>query len=160
MCNLYNVTTTRDAVLQFTKAFRDRAGWNEASFDVYPGYQAPIVRVAEDGQREIARATWGMPSPPAYVKNYDPGVTNIRNVNSPHWRRWLGPTSRCVVPFTSFAEPDPASKIEGGRVPNAWFAGNEGELSPVGKSIDRTRLACIGTTGECHFGLRFDGQLR
>ncbi len=125
MCNLYNVTTTRDAVLQFTKAFRDRAGWNEASFDVYPGYQAPIVRVAEDGQREVARATWGMPSPPAYVKNYDPGVTNIRNVSSPHWRRWLGPTSRCVVPFTSFAEPDPASKIEGGRVPNAWFARNE-----------------------------------
>jgi hypothetical protein len=42
MCNLYNVTTTRDAVLQFTKAFRDRAGWNEASFDVYPGYQHPL----------------------------------------------------------------------------------------------------------------------
>lgn len=121
MCNLYNVTTTRGAVLQFTKAFRDRAGWNEATFDIYPGYQAPIVRVGEDGIREIARATWGMPSPPAYVKNYDPGVTNIRNVGS----RWLGTTSRCVVPFTSFAEPDPASKVEGGRVPNAWFAGNE-----------------------------------
>jgi putative SOS response-associated peptidase YedK len=125
MCNLYNVTTTRDAVLQFTKAFRDRAGWNEASFDVYPGYQAPVVRMGDDGNREIARATWGMPSPPAYVKNYDPGVTNIRNVGSPHWRRWLGATSRCVVPFTSSAEPDPASKVEGGRVPNAWFAGNE-----------------------------------
>lgn len=50
--------------------------------------------------------------------------TLIRNVNSPHWRRWLGPTSRCVVPFTSFAEPDPASKVEAGRVPNAWFAQN------------------------------------
>jgi putative SOS response-associated peptidase YedK len=97
-----NATTTRDAVFQFTKAFLDRAGWNEASFDVYPGYQAPIVRVAEDGRREIARATWGMPSPPAYVKNYDPGVTNIRNVASPHWRRWLGATSRCVIPFTPF----------------------------------------------------------
>ncbi|MBP2551197.1 putative SOS response-associated peptidase YedK [Neorhizobium galegae] len=125
MCNLYNVTTTRDAVLQFTKAFRDRAGWNEASFDVYPGYQAPVVRVGDDGNREIARATWGMPSPPPYLKNYDPGVTNIRNVGSPHWRRWLGTTSRCVVPFASFTEPDPASKVEGGRVPNAWFAGNE-----------------------------------
>lgn len=42
MCYLYNVTTTRDAALQFTKAFRDRAGRNEASFDVYTGYQAPI----------------------------------------------------------------------------------------------------------------------
>ncbi len=49
---------------------------------------------------------------------------NIRNVDSSHWRRWLGPTSRCVVPFTSFAEPDPASQVPGGRVPNAWFAQN------------------------------------
>ena len=29
---------------------------------------------------------------------------------------------RCLVPVTSFAEPDPASKQEGGNVPNAWFA--------------------------------------
>ena len=33
--------------------------------------------------------------------------------------------NRCVVPFTSFAEPDPASKLEGGRTPNAWFAMSE-----------------------------------
>lgn len=126
MCNLYNLTTTRDAVMEFTKAFADKAGWNEPSLDVYPNTLAPIVRVGDDSKREIASATWGMPTPPAYIKgNYDPGVTNIRNVNSPHWRRWLGPTSRCVVPFTSFAEPDPASKVEGGRVPNAWFARNE-----------------------------------
>lgn len=124
MCNLYNITTTSEAVLQFARAMRDLAGLNEPSRDVYPGLLAPIVRVGGDGQRELVSATWGMPSPPQYVKNYDPGVTNIRNVNSPHWRRWLGPTSRCVVPFTSFAEPDPASKVEGGRTPNAWFAGS------------------------------------
>lgn len=83
MCNLYNVTTTRDAVLQFTKAFHDKAGWNEASFDVYPNTLAPIVRVGEDGQREIVRATWGMPTPPAYIKgNYDPGV--ISAMSTPH----------------------------------------------------------------------------
>jgi len=64
VCNLYNITTTRDAVMQFTKAFSDKAGWNEPSLDVYPGYQAPVVRVGEDGQREIARVSWGMPSPP------------------------------------------------------------------------------------------------
>jgi len=125
VCNLYNVTTTRDAIVAFTKALRDLTGFNEASRDIYPGTLAPIVRVGSDGQREIVPATWGMPSPPAYVKNYDPGVTNIRNVNSPHWRRWLGPTSRCVVPFTSFAEPNPAAKVEGGRTPNAWFARNK-----------------------------------
>ena len=36
----------------------------------------------------------------------DPGVTNIRNVASPHWKRWLGVQHRCLVPFTSFSEID------------------------------------------------------
>jgi len=102
--------------MQFTRAFRDEAGWNEPSLDIYPGDRAPVVRVGTDGQREIARTTWDMPSPPEVVKNYDPGVTKIRNLNSPHWRRWLGPTSRCIVPFTSLAEPDPASKVTGRQV--------------------------------------------
>lgn len=80
----YNLPTTRDAVMEFTKAFANKAGWNEPSIDVYPNTLAPIVRVGADGKREIASATWGMPTPPAYIKsNYDPCVTNIRNVNSP-----------------------------------------------------------------------------
>jgi hypothetical protein len=33
-----------------------------------------------------------------------PSIHQLRNVKSPHWRRWLGPASRCVVPFTSFGE--------------------------------------------------------
>ena len=44
----------------------------------------------------------------------DPGVTNVRNTGSPHWRRWLGPEHRCLVPLTAFAEP-----IRGRE--NAWF---------------------------------------
>ncbi len=32
---------------------------------------------------------------------------------------------RCIVPVTSFAEPDPVSKEEGGNTPNAWFARDE-----------------------------------
>ena len=55
----------------------------------------------------------------------DGGTTNVRNTNSRHWARWLGVENRCVVPVTSFAEPDPASKPEGGRTPNAWFARDE-----------------------------------
>lgn len=125
MCNLYNITTAREAIVQWTRAMTDWTGFNEPSRDIYPGTLAPVVRVGADGQREIAPLTWGMPSPPAYVKNYDPGVTNIRNTSSPHWRRWLGAESRCVVPITSFAEPNPAAKVEGKRTPNAWFARDE-----------------------------------
>jgi putative SOS response-associated peptidase YedK len=72
---------------------------------VFPDYFAPIVR-NPDGVRKLTMARWGMPSP-AFVlagKKTDPGVTNIRNVKSPHWRRRLGVESRCVVPFTSLSE--------------------------------------------------------
>jgi hypothetical protein len=31
-------------------------------------------------------------------------VTNIRNVSSPHWRGWLSPKNRCIVPATAFCE--------------------------------------------------------
>jgi hypothetical protein len=34
----------------------------------------------------------------------DSGTTNIRNVKSKHWTRWLAPEHRCVVPFNSFSE--------------------------------------------------------
>jgi putative SOS response-associated peptidase YedK len=49
----------------------------------------------------------------------DGGTTNIRNVTSKHWQRWLGVENRCVVPFTSFSE---FNKAEGGDI---WFALNE-----------------------------------
>jgi putative SOS response-associated peptidase YedK len=50
-----------------------------------------------------------------------------RNTSSKHWTRWTGIENRCVVPFKRFAEPDPASKVEGGHTPNAWFARDESE---------------------------------
>ncbi|AYM09004.1 hypothetical protein At1D1460_47630 (plasmid) [Agrobacterium tumefaciens] len=55
----------------------------------------------------------------------DRGTTNVRKLNFPHWTRWFGAEHRCLMPVTSFAEPDPASKQDGGNVPNAWFARDE-----------------------------------
>jgi hypothetical protein len=50
---------------------------------------------------------WGMPPPPR-AGGYP--VTNIRNTTSPHWRGWLKPENRCLVPANSFAEyaPEPS----------------------------------------------------
>src|SRR5271157_3865604 len=89
-----------------------------------PDYSAPIVRNAQDGVRELTMARWGMPSPVFAIKgrNSDQGVTNVRNVSSPHWRRWLGVESRCVVPFTSFAENE---ILPDGSRPPVWFALDE-----------------------------------
>jgi putative SOS response-associated peptidase YedK len=68
---------------------------------IFPDFMAPIARNASDGVRELAMARWGMPGPTAFG---GAPITNIRNVKSPHWRAWLKPENRCVVPFTSFCE--------------------------------------------------------
>lgn len=90
---------------------------------IYPNYFAPIVR-NNDGRRELAEGRWGMPSPAFALKGKktDRGVTNVRNTASPHWRRWLGVEHRCVVPFTSFAEPGRSTE---GKSENVWFALSE-----------------------------------
>src|SRR5204863_5518166 len=85
--------------------------------------RAPIVR-NQDGGRELTMARWGMPSPLFALKGKktDSGVTNVRNVGSPHWRRWLGVENRCLVPFTSFAENE---HLPDGSRPPVWFAFDE-----------------------------------
>jgi len=110
---------------------------------VFPDYKAPTVRTGAV-DRELATARWGMPSsqhalmeatnkraPKLEAKGKtvdfkqllrmepDGGTTNIRNVKSKHWTRWLGPEHRCVVPFNSFSE---FNKAEGGDI---WFALDE-----------------------------------
>ncbi|EDQ33972.1 hypothetical protein HPDFL43_05945 [Hoeflea phototrophica DFL-43] len=125
MCNLYNITIGPQAILEFTRSVVNHAG-NLEPGKVYPDYDAPIVRNGEGVRREMARARWGMPTPPKFIKGKaDSGVTNVRNVSSPHWRRWLGVENRCVVPATEFSEygklRDPATK----RLPLHWFALNE-----------------------------------
>lgn len=126
MCNLYNLTIGPQAILEFTRAVANEVG-NLEPGKIYPDYPAPIVRNGDGNKRELVRARWGMPTPPKFLegKKVDRGVTNVRNASSPHWRRWLGVESRCVVPATEFAEPDPKSKKDGERTPNAWFAVSE-----------------------------------
>ena len=92
--------------------------------DLWRDYSAPIVHNVEGGARELTTARWGMPSPVFALKGRSSvsDVTNIRSVASPHWWRWLGVESRCVVPFTSFAENE--LQPDGSRPP-VWFALDE-----------------------------------
>jgi putative SOS response-associated peptidase YedK len=71
------------------------------------------------GAREWEAITRGMPPPP---RNGGPPVTNIRNTSSPHWRAWLKPESRCLVPFNSFAEYAPEPNPETKKKDVVWFA--------------------------------------
>jgi putative SOS response-associated peptidase YedK len=54
-----------------------------------------------------------------------PGLaTNIRNTTSPHWRMWLKPENRCLVPANSFAEYAPAPNPQTRKKDVVWFALN------------------------------------
>lgn len=120
MCNLYSLTKGQKAILELARALVDRTGNLPPMPGIFPDYAAPIIREGAEG-RELALARWGMPSPAFALegKSVDKGVTNVRNTASPHWRRWLTPESRCLVPFTSFSE---FNKTAGGDI---WFALDE-----------------------------------
>lgn len=109
MCNLYRTLPSASEIIRWfgPGLVADRTGNEPWPEDVYPDRRAPIVWQGE-GTLEVALARWGMPSPPSVLKTQrDPGVTNIRNTASPHWRRWLGRPCRCLVPLAAFSEPGP-----------------------------------------------------
>lgn len=149
VCNLYSMTRNVDAIRRLfgIAADHDRTGNLPSLPGIFPDYPAPIVRNGHSGAgRELAMARWGMPSSQKALMDAtrrraakleekgkavdfkellrvepDSGTTNIRNVNSAHWKRWLGPANRCLVPFTSFSEYD---TVDGKKVP-VWFAADD-----------------------------------
>ena len=143
MCNLYSITTNQAAIRALFRVVNRYVGNLAPMPGVFPDYKAPIVWNGADG-RELATARWGMPSSSKALMDAtkkraeklqakgkavdfkellrmepDSGTTNIRNVKSKHWTRWLGVENRCVVPFNSFSE---FNKAEGGDI---WFALDE-----------------------------------
>jgi putative SOS response-associated peptidase YedK len=124
MCNLYSITKSQDAIRQLVKFTRDMTGNLAPLPAVFPNKMAPVVRTAPDGAREMLMARWGFPAPvwPG-SKSRNPYLTNIRNTDSKYWRPWLSkPEHRCLVPATSFAEPD---NNQGPKSIWTWFAQDE-----------------------------------
>ena len=143
VCNLYSITTNQAAIIALFRVVNRYVGNLAPMPGVFPDYKAPVVRKGAEG-RELATARWGMPysqqalmeatkkraqkleakGKPVDFKELlrmepDGGTTNIRNVKSKHWTRWLGVENRCVVPFNSLSE---FNKAEGGDI---WFALDE-----------------------------------
>jgi putative SOS response-associated peptidase YedK len=148
MCNLYRMED-KDWVSKWAQDAESLINLMPA-YQMNPGQIGPIVRNTTNGERQLVHARWGLPSPIFVQKKAaearadkirakgqavnmdalirmepDSGVTNVRKLTLPHWKRWFGVEHRCIVPVTSFAEPDPASQAPGGKVPNAWFARDE-----------------------------------
>jgi len=113
MCNLYSMTRNQEALRRLFRARRALTGNLPALPAIFPDTMAPIVRIGRDGDRQLELMRWGMPAPPQFGRL----VTNIRNTSNPHWRRWLLPPNRCLVPATSFCEwTDRKQKV------THWFA--------------------------------------
>jgi putative SOS response-associated peptidase YedK len=59
MCNLYSMTRAPEAVLRLFRVGHNRAALIEGKPAIFPGYVAPIVRKADDGERELVNLNWG-----------------------------------------------------------------------------------------------------
>ena len=121
MCNLYSITTNQAAIVALFRVVNRYVGNLAPMPGVFPDYPAPVVRNTDTG-RELSMMRWGMPPPP---RTGGPPVTNIRNTSSPHWRGWLKPENRCLVPANSFAEYAPEPNPETKKKDVVWFALND-----------------------------------
>ncbi|WP_164934609.1 SOS response-associated peptidase [Bradyrhizobium zhanjiangense] len=117
MCNLYSITTNQAAIAGLFRVVKRYEGNLPPLPDVFPDYPAPVVRNADN--HELTMMRWGMPPPPRVG---GPPVTNVRNTASPHWRAWLKPENRCLVPANSFSEYAPEPNPVTGKKDVVWFA--------------------------------------
>lgn len=122
MCNLYSITTNQAAIIALFRVINRYVGNLAPMPGVFPDYPAPVIRNTDAG-RAMVMMRWGMPPPP---RNGGAPVTNIRNTSSPHWRMWLGPENRCLIPANSFAEYAPETNPVTKKKDVVWFALNAG----------------------------------
>ena len=105
MCNLYSMTTNHESIRRLFRVSDNRATKFEPLPAIFPGYQAPIVRIADHGEREMAMLTWGF----ILLQNGKAPrrVTNVRDdriLKSPFWTSSFQ-ERRCLVPVSSYCEP-------------------------------------------------------
>lgn len=168
--------------LRFTFEVATNIGNLPPQTGIYPDMLAPIIRNAPGGFRELVKVRWGMPSSSRALflaarerarkiaekqgRNLsqaeldelvrlepDRGTHNVRNTDSLHWKRWLAPEFRCIVPFTSFAEFSSQTGPDGKKRGNTWFAFDAdrplayfaGIVAPQWASVRKTSEGMITT---------------
>src|SRR5262245_55009892 len=98
------MTRNRDAIIRLFRISHNRAAAFEPMTQIFPGWTAPVVRQAADGERELPLLSWG------FVLLQDgrapKRVTNTRDdkVTSRFWQDSFE-QRRCLVPASSFCEP-------------------------------------------------------
>jgi putative SOS response-associated peptidase YedK len=111
MCNLYSITTNQAAIIALFRVVNRYVGNLPPMPGVFPDYPAPVVRNA-GAERALTMMRWvcrHRPRPAARQSQM-------------HWRAWMKPENRCLVPFKSFAEYAPEANPETKKKDVVWFA--------------------------------------
>ena len=132
MCNLYSNTTNVEAIRQLFKVERvDSSAANlPAQPSLFPAYDGPVVRLTDDGARELTMMHWGFVLPqrdkaPKVVNN----TRDDKARTSTFWRSSFE-ERRCLIVATSFAEYHPENRDENGHKTVVWFALRGDEARP------------------------------
>jgi putative SOS response-associated peptidase YedK len=108
MCNRYRQWKTKEVLGSLFSA--RPLGSEPLPFEeIFPKRKAALIR-KDGGERVIDEMIWGIPLAQKSKRTGLPiapkPVTNVRNLASGFWKSTIGRTEwRCLVPFTSFAEP-------------------------------------------------------
>ena len=125
MCNLYSNTTAQQAMRQLfdVVAERDRLGNARPQPAIWPKYDAPVVRLSDEGEREMLYMSWGFLPAKTSKKTGKPIAPSAWNnargdkvASTGLWKESFQ-RRRCLVPASSFREAK-------GRNPatDFWFA--------------------------------------
>ena len=134
MCNLYSATTNVEAMRQLfdVDAADTHLGNAEPRTAVWPKYPAPVVRLNENGARELADMSWGFLTKNVSKKTgkeLKPSAwNNARGDKVRTSGLWKGSFEerRCLVPATSFREAKGQRPAE-----DFWFALTGDEPRPA-----------------------------
>lgn len=147
MCNLYSVKTSRKTLMETFRLTDNRIAVFDALAAVFPGHMAPVVKATAEGDRELVLRSWGFV---LLRDGYAPKrVTNARDdkLDSRFWADSFA-TRRCLVPATSFCEPD-----EGKPARWHWFALKD----TVGDAGPRPLFAFAGLYHQWRGPIKKDG---
>lgn len=125
MCNLYAMLASQDSTRRHfaVDPARDYLGNAEPLPAIWPKYEAPILRLSEDGTRELVSAHWGFLTPKVSAKTgkaLKPDAwNNARDDKLTKSGLWKDSflNRRCLIPGTSFREAKGRNPAE-----DFWFA--------------------------------------
>lgn len=125
MCNLYANTTSQAAMREIFQVIgqRDHLGNYRGQSAIWPKYEAPVVRISDDGERELVEMHWGFLTPQVSKKTGKPiksaAWNNARDDKLRSSGLWKDSflNRRCLIPGSAFREAK-------GRNPatDYWFA--------------------------------------